>query len=167
MQDVARGIAIEAEQARAVLAAVAGSIADDDQAVMDTIEGETNLLEAFDRGLARLGDLDAMMIGVKAHIEGLKARIERFERGEERIRKAMLLAMQTLGQRKIERALGTLSVRVKPQGVIEINVDLVPPEYMLPQPPKLDKARARKDMLGGVQVPGLTLSEPGETLHIK
>lgn len=167
MTDIARSIAIETEQAKHVLYAVAASISDDDQALVDTVEGETNLLEAIDRGLVRIGEMDAMVIGLKAHIEGLKARIERFEKGDERIRKAMLAAMQAMGQLKLERSLATLSVRAKPQGVIEFNIDLVPSDYLVPQPPRLDKAKASKEMRGGVRIPGLGLTEPAVTLHIR
>lgn len=167
MQDVSRAIEIEAEQAKRILAAVHETIADDEQAVVDTVEGQTNLLEAIDAGLARLGEIDAVMIGIKAHIEGLRARIERFEKSEERIRDVLFAAMQTIGTKRIERSLGTLLLQKKPQAVIEYNLGLVPDVYWIPQPPKLDKKKASADLKAGQAIPGLGLTDPSVTLHIR
>lgn len=167
MQDIAHTINVEAEHAKRVLLAIRDEADGDEQLTADTVEGSTNLLEAIDAGLERLGQIDALQIGLKAHIEGLRARLERFEKGEERIRKAIYDAMLATKQMRLERTLGTLVLQKKPQAVIEFNLGIVPKDYFIEQAPKFDKKRAGIDLKAGVKIPGLGLTESSLTLHIK
>ena len=61
----ARKIEIEAAAARSLLNAIAETIADDDQAKMDAIEGETGLLEAIDAALDRIREMEAHRAAIK------------------------------------------------------------------------------------------------------
>jgi hypothetical protein len=166
MQDISYAIRIEQENARRVIRSLADD-ADDEQLVHDTVEGETNLMEAFDRAIERIIDLDAHVIGIEAQINVLKARAEKFEAGQDRIRKAIHEAMAASGLKRCERALKTLSLQKKPRAVIEYNLDLVPGQYWIPQSPKLDKKTAGADLKAGRTIPGLGLTDSSLTLHVR
>lgn len=165
--DTVAKIEIETAAARAMLAAIAETIGDDDQARVDAVEGETSLLEAFDKALARMGELDAMRIGLEAYAKALGDRISRLEAADGRLRSALFSAMNATGLRKIERPLATLSVRPGTPAVV------IDAEYMIPVQHRrwkgweIDRTSIRAAIKSGTQVPGAHLSEAGTTLQVR
>lgn len=126
MSNEIRSVEIEAEAAKHLLAAIAETIGDDDQAAHDAVEGETGLMEAIDRALERMVMIDAMLTGLDAHKQVVSRRIERLEAGERRLREVLLKALYAAKQRKIERPLATLSIG-KTRGAVAIDdEDLLP-----------------------------------------
>jgi hypothetical protein len=164
----ARKIAIEAFAARVVLNAVAETLADDDQAKMDTIEGETNLLEALDHAILRIREMTAHRAAINGMIETLKARKERFDASEEYLRGVIHRMMDEIGQTKIERPIATLSLRVSPTKVEIIDAAQVPELYLHPPKPREpDKNAIKAALKDGLVVPGAILSSGGQSLQIR
>lgn len=164
--DHARKIEIEAASARQLLAAIAETIADDDQAATDAIEGETNLFEAIDRALARMAELDAHRIGLEAQIATMKARVDRFDKAEERLRAAMQAAMQATGQKKLERALATLSLRPSQPAVMVTDMTAIPVWLKRHGEWRADKKAIGAALKSGAFVPGAALSPTSTVLHV-
>jgi len=164
--DPVRKLEIEAASARQLLAAIAETIADDEQAATDAIEGETGLFEAIDRALARKMELDAHRIGLEAQIANMKARVERFDRAEERLRSAMQSAMMATHQRKAERALATLSLRPTAAAVMITDMASIPVWLKRHGEWQPDKKRIGAALKAGAHIPGAMLSPTGTTLHI-
>lgn len=163
---IARRLDIEAEAAKALLANLRDVLAGDDDLAADMIEGETGLMEAADAALARIQELDAFEAAIKAQIDDLKARKDRFARQAEMIRAALGSAMGMADLKKIERPSGTISLRAVPPSALIVNEAEIPSEYWMRQDPKLDK-RALLSALKDGPVPGATLNNGGQSVSIR
>ena len=157
----------ETEAARLLIENYKAVIADDEDARLDLIEGETSLLEAIDAMLARMTELMGYEDGIDAAIDDLKSRKARFATQQDRIRGLLQHAMMVADLRKVERPIGTVSLRaVAPQLVVTEEAD-IPVEYWTPAEPKLNKRRLLAALKDGDQVPGCELSNGGETVSMR
>ncbi|MFM7010629.1 MAG: siphovirus Gp157 family protein [Betaproteobacteria bacterium] len=164
---VAFAIRAEAEAAKALLANIRDVIADDDEMAMTAIEGETSFLEIVDDALDRIIELETFMEALETRIKDASERRSRFEEQRDRIKAALLVAMGQIEQRKIERPVGTISIRaVAPKVEVTEEAD-IPAEFWKPQDPKLDKKSLLEALKAKRAVPGATLSNGGETLAFK
>lgn len=164
---LARNIEIEAEAARSLLMNIRSVVKDDEDAVADTIEGETNLLEVVSEAAERVAELEAMAAATKDRIDALKIRRDRFERQAENIRTALLCALGAAGLKKLELPHATISCRpVPPKATIFAEAD-VPPQFWKPQPPKLDLAAITAALKSQTAVPGAALTNGSETVSIR
>ena len=157
----------EAEAARTLLLNLRDVIGDDDATAQDMIEGETSLMEAIDAALDRLNEIDAFTEAITAMRKKLGERSERLENQAERIRTSLSLALSMSGLRKVERPIGTLSLRaVAPAATITNEAD-IPSQFWKAQPPKLDKKAILDALKDGVTIAGAELSNGGETISIR
>lgn len=167
MADIKRNLELEAEAARSLLLNIRAIVADDEEATVDAIEGETNLIEAIGFAVDRVSELEAFSEATKGRLDALKARRDRFERQAENIRTALLVALGTIGMKKIELAQATLACRqVPPKASITAEAD-IPPQFWKPQPPKLDLKSITEALKAQTAVPGATLTNGGETISIR
>lgn len=165
--DTATKIEVEAAAARQLLASIVETIGDDEQAAIDAVEGETNLLEALDRALARMGELDALRIGLEAYAKTLHDRIARLEAADGRLRAAMYSALNATGLRKVERPLATLSLRPGQSAVVIEAEHMIPAWHKRWKGWEIDKTSIRASIKAGTAVPGARLSEAGTTLQVR
>lgn len=157
----------ESEAARTLILNLKDVIADDEDLALDMIEAETGFLDAVDGALERINALDALSEAIKAQATKLAARKSRFEAQAERIKTSLALALEMSGQRKLERPLGTLSLRAVPPSVnVTSEVD-IPADFWKPQAPKLDKVALLAALKDKRDIPGATLSNGGVTLSIR
>ncbi len=115
-------------------------LGDDPDLVIDTVEGETDFLEAIDLALAEIDACNIIVSGCKTVEADIKTRRDRAaERGEKvkaAIEQALLIADVS---EKIVRPTATLSMRkIKPSWVVD-DESQIPAAFFKPQPPKLDK----------------------------
>jgi hypothetical protein len=156
----------EGEAAKA-LVAVLGEVAGDDDLAADMIEGETGLFEAVDAALTRLLEIEAFDGGLHEQAKRIIARRDRLDRQADSIRTALMMAMDAAGLRKIERPVATLSIsRTQPKLIVTNEAD-IPAGYWERGAPKLDKKRLLAEMKGGQNIPGVTLSNAGETIVVR
>lgn len=143
------------------------SLAEDEQALLDTLDGESD----FDRqvlAVLRSADNDAMLAaGIEARLDELQARKVRLEERTQNKRAAILHAMQAAGRKKVELPDATVSIRATPPSVIITDEAAVPPDYFTPQPPKLPKSAVKDALQGGKEVPGAMLSNGGASLSVR
>lgn len=164
---IARRLNIEAEAARALVANIRDVIGEDDADLMaDMIEGETGLLEAVDKALARLQELDTFATAIGAQIDDLRARKARFETQSDLIRACLASAMGMVDIKKLERPAGTVSLRATAPSAVITNEAEIPTEYWVRQDPKLDK-RALLAALKDGPVAGASLSNGGQSVSIR
>jgi hypothetical protein len=164
---IAHSLRKEAEAARALLANIRDVIGDDDEAIVDAVEGETDLIEAISDAVARLDQLEAFEKALSEQMDALSDRRSRFKEQGDRIRQAILVAMGQAELRKLELATATLSVRAVAPKVEVVDESLVPSKFWKAQDPKLDKKAVLDALKAKETVPGATLSNGGETLSIK
>lgn len=75
----------------------------------------------------------------------------------ERIKKALLLFMQSSGNSKFKA--GTFSVSIgTSQSVTVFDEKAIPVDYLIPQPPKVNKTEIGKALKAGVEIPGCELA---------
>lgn len=162
-----RTIQIEATAAAALLRSVAEAIADDDEAAAAVIEGETNLIEAMTLAIERIETLTQYCSAIKARQDDLSERRQRYVVQIERIKSALLGALTSTGQRKIETPLATISVRRVASSVVIVDAEAIPSAYQRQRPPEPDKIKIAAALKDGQAVEGAQLSNGSETIAIK
>jgi len=112
---------------------------DDQELVADTIEGETNFLEAIDQGLAEIDACAIIATGCKSVAVDINARRRRAEDRAAHVKTAIEQALIISGvSEKIVRPTATLSLtKYKSKRCVE-DESKVPAKFFVQQPPKLD-----------------------------
>ena len=167
MTDHSRQLQRETEAAR-ILREQLSALADgDEDAVRDTIEGETSLHELIGSVVEEIAADCASIDGIKSHVETMRSRKERLEARVESRRAAVLNAMAVGEIKKMELAIATLSRKPVPAKALVLDEAQIPSQFWKRADPTLDK-KALLDALKGERiVPGASLSNGGETIAIK
>lgn len=153
-----------AELMKEQLLAIAG---DDEQLITDMMEGETELRPLILKMAEKIGEDNAMILGIEEWAKKVLARKTRLQERVEGFRAIILSAMQMAAINKLESALGTLSLKTVPGKVIVTDESLIPAEYWEKQDPKLSKKLVGEALKAGTKVPGAEMSNGGITLNIR
>lgn len=139
----------------------------DDELLIDTIEGETNLFETVDALLQRMADNRAYVLGLDHIAADIRERQARFEKRVDADRALIEQAMMVAEIDKIERPTATLSLsRRAPKVEIAEEAD-IPAEFWKAAEPKLDKKAVLDALKGGRAVPGASLSNQAPSLTVR
>jgi ElaB/YqjD/DUF883 family membrane-anchored ribosome-binding protein len=142
------------------------ALADDDQALLDTLEGMTTLTEQVDALVQSSLEDDAQAAAMDRLVERLSERRDRFKARSDMKRKSVFEALQRAGERKMELPIATVSVRKVPPSVIILDDQQLPEQYRV-HTWRPDRAAIGVALKDGTAVPGATLSNGGETLSIR
>ncbi len=141
----------ETEAAKTLVAGMRATIGDEDMALLaDTIEGETNLLEAIDTALAEIDETEVLISGLKEKEAQFTQRRRAMEERVHRFRTLIEQAMAIAEQAKLRRPAATLTLRKLPPDVVIIAEADIPSTFFVPQPPpppKLDKNALKEALL--------------------
>jgi hypothetical protein len=129
----------------------------DQETLADTLEGASGLPEAI-AGVVRSSLDDANLIeALKARLEDLELRLERFKDRYERKRALARWAMQEAGLEKVMAEDFSVGLR-KPSEKLEVYDDAeIPADYFVPQPGKLDRRALLDALKSGSKVCGARL----------
>lgn len=137
----------ETEAAKLLLFGMRDTIGDEDMALLaDTIEGETNLLEAIDTALREIDETEVLISGLKEKEGQFYTRRKAMEERLKRFRALIEQAMAVTELVQLRRPTATLSLRTLPPDVVVLEESAIPSQFFIPQPPpppKLDKAALR------------------------
>lgn len=142
----------------------------DPQVITDTleaIEGE------FDWKAEQYGkvirELESRVLVLKAEEKRLKDRRTAAETNISRMKQSLQEAMIATNKRKIPTDLFTFSIRRNPASVVmdEQYIENIPDAYLIPQEPKLDRAKLRDDLKAGIAPEGIAHLEYSESLMIR
>jgi hypothetical protein len=162
--DVQRTIQRETEAAKGILAAMA---VDDDDLVIGTVEGETQLVEAIAKALDEIDECDVITSGLAAKIQAFSARKASTEARSQRLRAAIEQAMAILDLKTVRLPTATITLRAVNPGLEVVEEADIPSAYWTPSAPKLDR-KALKDALdSGHDIPGARLNNGGVSLTIR
>ena len=126
---------------------------------MDTLEGVSDLPELI-QGLIRSSLEDEVLISaLKQRVEDMHARLSRLKDRFERKRELASWAMTNAEIIKMQTADFTLSLRQGPPRLDVLNQEKVPAEYLVPQPPRLDRSGLIGALKRGDVIPGAVLIE--------
>jgi hypothetical protein len=131
----------------------------DDETLLDTLEGISNLPELI-QGLIRSSlDDDVLISALKQRIEDMQARLSRLKDRFERKRELASWAMTNAEITKMQTADFTLSLRQGPPRLDVVHQETVPSEYFIPQPARLDRSGLTAALKRGDVIPGAILIE--------
>lgn len=151
---------------RAIADELRAMIADDDEAFMDTLDGETDCIEWTDKAIARKQELDAMIAAIGEQQKALAERKARFTRQRDGLKGAILSVMEAMGLRKLERPAATLSIAKARKRVDVTDADALPSQLcQMVRKPDLRAIEAQ--LKAGETVPGAELKTGNETLTVR
>lgn len=138
----------------------------DEADLLDTVEGETDLVEVIHKTM-RQAEYDARLIqGIKDWKAELDARKARLETRVQSLRAAVLWAMEETGRRKLELPDMTLSVRAGGDAVTISDPDAVPDDFCeFKRTPR--KAQIKETLKAGTAVPGASLGNAAPSLSVR
>lgn len=142
-------------------------IGDDEYAIQDAIEGETNFKEVASEAVERIATLNGFSKSIDDQITNLIKRRDRFENQAALIKTALSAAMTTAEIDRLELPNATLSVKALPAKAIIIDEALIPSKFWKPSDPKLDRKAVLDALKSGDSVSGAALSNGGTTLQIR
>lgn len=139
----------------------------DERTLLDTLEGETELLEAIGQIDEFILDAEADEAGAKHVIERLKDRQLRAERRQERLRTIVSQVMDSAGLKTAKTAGGTYTLRATAPAPVVEDESQVPSVYFTTPDPKIDKRKINDAIKAGDTVPGVRMSNGGISLTIR
>lgn len=146
------------------------TLAEDEQALADTLDGETDLKEMLAE-VMRSTEEDAMLVaGIAERVAELTERKGRLEHRIKAKREAICLTMDKADLGKIEAPEFTLSLRRSPASVVITDQALLPAEYLrTPEPPapEPDKKKIGDALKANTSIPGAVLSNGGVSLTVR
>lgn len=163
----AHHVAREAQAAKMLLDSVQQSFEDDGDDASTVVDGETSLFEVVDDVLLRLAEIDAHCEGIDMAVASMAARKGRLQAQSARLKSSLLMAMDTIGAKKLERPTATLSLAKVPDKAVITNEEALPSGFLVEKTEiKPDKKAILAALKEGAAVPGAELSNGGMTLRI-
>lgn len=157
----ARAVAALQESLRQLGAAGDGAL------LLDSIAGETALLEAIDGLLLTIAEATGLAQGAQAAAQGLSARAARLERRAETARSVIEQALMIAELDKLERPAATLSLVRRPVKLEVEDEAAIPAAFWAAGEPKLDRKALLAALKAGRAVPGACLSNGAPSLTIR
>jgi hypothetical protein len=163
-------LAEETTKARLLLDALksAGHL-DDDDLILDMIEGETDALEAVSKVIRWMNEQAAMAVAVKAQVDDLSARAKRYTERTNSARLALFRFMDLTGQKTLVRPEATLSIRAGKVGVElmpTLDVDKLPDEFVtITRAP--NKTAIKEALDANREVDGAKLTNGAPSLNVR
>lgn len=142
------------------------AVTDDEDAIRDTLEGETDIAGLIRMLLLSVEDDQAMVDGCQSRIDELKERQDRFKHRIEAKRGLIHQAVALSGQRKIEMDIATVSLRAVPPKVIVTNESELP-SSCFKTTVRVDLSTLGKMLKDGDSIPGAHLDNGGESITIR
>jgi Siphovirus Gp157 len=139
----------------------------DDETLVDTLEGITDLHEMIAEVVRSALADQAMAAGLKLRLDEMKSRLARLE---ERGRKKRQLALDALVEADIKKLMQpdlTVSVRPGTQALVVTSEDNIPEDFWFPQPPKLDRQGVLAALKSGKIIEGAALNNPAPTISVR
>jgi len=179
----------EAAAVKALLESIAAVDAEDDQLVLDMIEGESRFLDLIDALLLRRAECLGHVEGLDSAIATLEARKARFKARAESAKALIEQALTLADLPKLERPAATLTMSARAPSLIVTEESAVPSRFWRTPDPVLDKKaltaalrerrkaieslpedpEARAAALAAIpeDIPGVELSNAAPTLTIR
>lgn len=114
-------------------------------------------------------NMEADAKAFKEEEQRLAARRKTLENTIERAKKAMQMAMDVAGEKKVQGKIFTISLQKNPAKVVldEQYIENIPEKYIKRAEPEVNKALIKEDLTNGVDLEGLAHLEQTEGLRIR
>ncbi|OOY15099.1 siphovirus Gp157 family protein [Thioclava sp. DLFJ4-1] len=141
---------------------------DDEDLFLDMIEGETDALELMDRMIAEEQGDEALAEAIKAQITELKARMDRISARAKAKKGAMLMLLDAIGQKKLERPRATVSKMAGRVSVQITDETSIPSQLCTVKTITTpDKNAIKAQIEAGETVPGAELVRGDDTITMR
>lgn len=133
----------------------------DEQTVLDTLEGESMLMEKSQAVGFVIRNLDTFADTVEAEAKAMAERAKAVRSRANRVKEYLHKCMAMAGVNKLEHPEFTISMKKNPASVQIDGLDLIPEDYMREIPARFepDKALIKKALQEGFEVPGASLTQ--------
>lgn len=143
-------------------------LANDEDLMLDTLEGETDFNEMLNTIHSNMQENDSIATAINIRIDGLNDRRNAVKNRYEFGRKLILKLMTTAGVRKVMLTEANISVVNSARQLIVEDEARIPNEYFKEVTTRsLMRAEVLKALKDGVQIDGATLSNGGEAIQIR
>lgn len=170
MTTAQRNLEREMQAAQALKAALIATY-DEDQidgvTFRDAIEGETNLHEMIAGVMDSILECGIQEAGLREMITKLKARLDRVELQQSRLRACLEQALIVGEIKTMVLPDATITLKNTPPKVEIVNDMDIPAKFWDDRPPVLSRSRLSDALKAGETVPGATMSNGGVTLQIR
>lgn len=135
------------------------------EGTLEAIEGE---IEDKADGYAKvMRQLEHDVAGLKEEESRLNSRRKALENNIRRMKENLEDMMLATGKTKFKTELFSFGIQKNPKMVMIDDISRVPSEYLIPQDPKVDKAKIKEDLNAGKDLTGIAHLEQMESLRIK
>lgn len=139
----------------------------DDETLADTVEGLTDLHEIIGAIVRSALEDEALAAGLDARIGEMEDRRKRLTERASSRRQIAKDVMAECAIKKITAPDLTASVRVGAPPLIILDEGLVPTDFWVPRPPRLDRSGLLATLKSGTSVTGATLGNPEPVLSVR
>ena len=139
---------------------------DDYQAFWDTLDGETDILDAVGALLEMIVDVQADEAAAKFKAETYKKLCDKHKSRQDSLKRTLLSVLNATGQRKIPHAFGTVSLRQGIESVVIHNEKEIPSQ-LCKVTVTPDKTEIKKQLKSGVEIDGAELVTGPQTISIR
>jgi hypothetical protein len=145
-------------------------MAADDEALLGTLEGECDLVEAIAALVAEAEEDRVMCEALGLRMNEMRARKERLEARIERRREFAAWVMEEAGIRKVARPEFSVTLTPRPAKTMVTDAEALPAEFWTQPPlpdPVVNKRLLMERLKAGETIPGACLSNPRSTVTIR
>lgn len=140
----------------------------DPETLADTMAAIDGEIEDKADGFARvMKELEARETAMKTEVDRLNAHRLTIANNIKCMKLSLQTAMQATGKTRFKTALFSFGIQKNPPAVVlDVAETELPEEYLIPQPPKVNKTKIKDDLKAGKTVEGARL-EQSEGLRIR
>ncbi|MED5052672.1 siphovirus Gp157 family protein [Anoxybacillus rupiensis] len=129
-------------------------------ALVDTLESLQEAIEDKAENVAKLiKNLEADVKVIKEEEQRLAERRRAIESKVDKLKTYLQEQLETAGLQKVKRPTITVSIQNNPPSVDVIDETLIPADFLIPQPAKVDKKSILERLKNGEAIPGVTLKQ--------
>lgn len=139
----------------------------DEETLRDTLEGISDLPDLIKEVVRSSLEDEAMVIGLKTRISDMQARVDRIKSRSEKKRQIACWAMQATSIDRLIAEDFSASLRHGPPRVEILDEDKIPNEFLIPAPPRIDRAAMLYRLKQGVTVTGAILADGQPHLSVR
>jgi hypothetical protein len=141
----------------------------DDEALRDTLEGISDLPQLIQEVVRSSLDDETLIGALKARLAEMGERLERFKIRAEKKRALACWAMGSAGLDRLQAEDFSVSLRHGAQRLEIMDEAKVPSEFLVPQPPRLDRSGLLSALKRGQAIEGALLAygDPHITVRVK
>lgn len=129
----------------------------DDDTLRDTLQGISHFPDMIEEIIRSALEDDILITGLKGRIGDMEARLDRIQQSQRRKREMACWAMGAAALDKLKCPDFSVSYRMGQPKLEVVSEAVLPAEFLVPQPPRVDRVQLTAALKAGRSVEGATL----------